>query len=156
MVLALAASGDARADTDYFGNEAPKEGVTFKVEGSRTRTQRIWLGGLGGATALAGGLGLYFHLDSRDASNEVSTSRSTLGAGYTYTLEREATRERALRSRNIAIGAYAVGGVLLVSTIVALVKTQPASAEVRVRSADPATSVVPLPGGAFAARTWSF
>lgn len=150
----LAAPGGARAD-DYFGGEDDGR-VVYRIDKDRSKNERLVIAGLAGGAVLFGGIGLLFHLDSRSASNEVSAVGDHTGRAYTAELED--TRSDALRSRNLAIVSYSIGGALVVSSVVALLLTEPGAELVTVGTeAQPAPlSITPLPGGAAVGGTWSF
>lgn len=149
----LATSG-AHAD-DYFGGEENGR-VVYRIDGSRTKRQRVIIGALAGGAVAFGGIGLLFHLDSRSASNEVSAVGDHTGRTYTQALDDE--RSRAVRSRKLAIAGYAVGGALVIGTAIALVLTEPDAELIRVddQPQPSPVSVAPLPGGAVVGGTWSF
>lgn len=143
-MLALAAPRVARAEKD----------IVIEIPGERTLEQKLLVGGIAGAGALASALGAYFHLDSRDAANEVSSDTYT---GHAWTSEDVALVDRADRSRTRAIVGYSIGGTLLVGAIVAFILTDPPSetAVIRPHGRGSAT-IAPTEGGAMAFGTWSF
>jgi hypothetical protein len=145
LVCALAvAPPPARAqERDYF---APTDPEMQLVPRSRPRRQTIWLASLAGGAVAIGGVGVLFHLDSRDKSDQVS-AHSGERTGRVYTPEVDDVRRGALRSRKIAIGAYAFGGALLVGTAIAFMVTDPGDELVRV-DGGPRPVVVPVSGGA--------
>lgn len=128
----------------------PRE-IVIDVPGVRSRTQKIALGSLVAAGVIAGSIGLYFHLDSRSAANEVSES---VFNGKTWTPEREQRFDEGERSKSRAGIGYAIGGAFVIGAIVTLIVTDPGSerAVIRPRHA----GVVPVPGGAVAGAGWSF
>jgi hypothetical protein len=153
----------AHADSnDYFGQDAPDEHVSFQVDKSRTKKQKIVIASLLAGTVVFGGVGLLFHLDSRSASNDVGAIGSH--TGLTYTPELEDTRERALSSRTFAIVGYSLGGAFAIATVVTLIMTQPGSErytvgrdeEDRVPPVEGGLTVAPTVGGAYVGGTWSF
>lgn len=151
----------ACADTDYFGQDAPTQDITFRMDIPRTRNQRIVIASLFGGAAVFGVAGLAFHLDSRSKSDQVSA----LG-DHTHVIwddAHESTRSSALQSRALAIAGYSVGGALLLAGAVALYVTEPGSKVVTVgeeRAEPPAPTVpvtiAPVPGGAVLGGSWSF
>jgi hypothetical protein len=149
----LAATGVARAD-DYFGGDDGR--VVYRIDKDRSKNERLAIAGLAGGAVLFGGIGLLFHLDSRSASNEVSAVGSH--TGRTYTPAVDDTRSGALQSRNLAIVGYSIGGALLVSSVVALLLTEPGAELVTVGTEPQPSpvSITPLPGGAAIGGTWSF
>ena len=155
LAVALAASRPARAD-DYFGAH-PADTVTVRQANHRTTGQRALIGGLLGGALVAAGTGLYFHLQSRDASNEVSVVGDF--TSLTWTPQRQDTYDRALGDRTLAIVGYSVGGALLVGSAVALILTNPGSKAVEVGPSKAPPPTVPvsfrlLPGGAYAEAGW--
>jgi hypothetical protein len=142
--LAVLAAGPAAAD-DYFA-DAQKEEVAYRIDRSRTNRQRWILGGLAGGTLLFGGLGLYFHLESRDLSDQVSAQGGE-HTGRIYTPQVDATREDALSARTLAIAGYSAGGAALLATIVYFIVTDPGEEYVTL-TPGAAPVVVPISGGA--------
>jgi hypothetical protein len=98
--------------------------ITIEIPGERTRDNKLLLAGLGAAAVLVSGLGVYWHLDSRDASDEVSSDELT---GKAWTETQVALVDRADRSRTRAIVAYSLGGALLIGTLVTYIVTEPES-----------------------------
>jgi hypothetical protein len=137
------------ADTPMF--KAPT-GHDFVVETpeERSTTNIAAIAGIAGAGALVGGLGLYFHLDSRSESNKVTagvpTSRPWLPAD-------QAAVDQASSDRTKAALCYAVGGALIIGAVVALIVTDPGSTRTVIH---PHTAIAPTPGGAIAMHVWSF
>jgi hypothetical protein len=160
LCLQGALSRPACADTDYFGEDAPTQDISFRTDIPRTRTQRIVIASLFGGAAVFGGLGLAFHLDSRSKSDEVSA----LGehTGRIWDAAHEDTRASAETSRTLAIVGYSLGGALVIAGAVALYVTEPGTTIVTVgteRAAPAPTvpvSLVPVRGGAVVGGAWSF
>jgi hypothetical protein len=154
LALALVAS-PARAETDPSAGDVPDGDVQFQLERSRTKKQRVVILSLLGGAAVFGGVGLLFHLDSRSASDEVSAVGAHTGRVYDAALDD--TRNRALRSRNLAIAGYAVGGAALVGALVAVIITEPGT-EVFTVGTEAATpvSLAPRPGGFVVEKAWRF
>jgi len=149
LVTLTVLAGAARADTDYFAQPAPS---TIKVRQTRSRTtsQHLMIGGLAGAGAVAGGLGLWFHLDSREAADAVSADDPRLIG--TWTPDRQESYDRAESSGSKAIIFYGVGGLCLVGAVVAAVLTQPGEEEIEVGPRH--ASIAPVPGGAVVGGAW--
>ncbi|MEO8700025.1 MAG: hypothetical protein ABI867_08270 [Kofleriaceae bacterium] len=99
----------------------PRE-IVIDVPGERTRNQKILIGSLLGTGAIAGAIGLYFHLDSRDAADSVSASQPT---GEAWSDDDQALVERGARSRTRAAIGYSIGGAFMIGTIVSLIITSP-------------------------------
>jgi hypothetical protein len=156
-LLALAgvlfATGGAHAD-DYFGSDDGR--VVYRLDKSRTKQQRLVIAGLAGGAVVFGGIGLLFHLDSRSASDRITEVGEH--SGRTYTPEIDDQRSDALRSRNLAIAGYTIGGALVIASVVALLITEPGAELVTVGNEQQPSpvSIVPLPGGAVVGGTWSF
>lgn len=130
--------------------------IVVKYHPDRSRENVTMVALLGGAGVLFGGVGLYFHFDSRSASDEVKSHRYT---GRTWTQEREDTFDRAHRSAAIAGVAYGIGGALLIATAVAYIVTEPPLETLVIHphtDPKPVTIVAPIPGGAFVSRGWEF
>ncbi len=132
----------------------PKE-IVIETPGERSTENKLLLAALAGAGVLAGGLGLYWHLDARSASNDVSSDSFT---GRAWTAEDAALVDQADRSRGRAVVAYGIGGGLLVAAVVALIMTEPASETTVIRPHAPPLNpvVTPVPGGAVLGGGWRF
>ncbi len=150
----------AQDQPDYFGKRGVPADVSFRQAKPRTRKQHIILASLFGGAVLFSGVGLYFHLDSRDASNEVSLAGGTPSATYDQGVAD--VRDRAFRSRALAIVGYSIGGAFLVATFVAMAMTQPGDEIVTIDNAPKApaktipVSIAPTRGGAIVGKAWSF
>ena len=116
----------------------------------RSKKNVTVLVGMAAGGVVLGGLGVYFHLDSRDASDEVGAQKFT---GATWTAERQNTYERAHSSAVAAGVLYGVGGGLLLATAIAFIATEPKAENIVIH---PHTAVVPTRGGAFVGTGWSF
>lgn len=154
-LVALAAPARAQ-EPDYFANQTPTP-LTYRIEGERTGTQKIWLVSLAGGAVLAGGLGLYYNLESRDIADEVGTEAGA-GPALVYTPEideRRRTGERyAMRARVL----YGLGGALVIATAVYFVWTSPDDRVIAYGSDDdrPDVTIAPVRGGAVIGAGWSF
>ena len=129
--------------------------IVIETPGERPLENKLLVGGLAGAGVLASALGLYFHLDSRSASSDVSASKFT---GHAWTADDQALVDRADRSRGRAIIGYSVGGALLIVAAITLIVTEPRS-ETTVIHPHRARSipvVAPTEGGALFGGMWSF
>lgn len=131
--------------------------MTFEVDKERTTRDKLMIGAFGAGALVFGGIGLLFHLDSKDKSDAVSASgRHT---GLTYTAELDQTRKDALRSRNLTIASYGIGAGLLVTTFVVYLITDPGTETITLddgRAALPPISIEPVAGGAIATGGWRF
>jgi len=124
--------------------------IVVEVPGERTRMNKLTLLSLTAAGAIVGGIGLYYHLDSRSASNEVSADEFT---GRSWTADNDALVDRADRSKTRAAIAYTAGGLLVTAAIVALIATEPKSETAVIR---PGAMIAPTAGGAMLGGMWSF
>lgn len=125
--------------------------IVVKSRPDRPRTTVFALAAGVGVGAILGGVGLYYHLDSRDASKELSSHKAT---GETWTAERQATFERAHDSSVAAGVLYGIGGAVIVGTVIALVLTEPKEETTVIH---PHTALVaPTQGGAIVGGMWSF
>lgn len=143
-----------------FGLLAPRvaraEGdIVIEIPGERSMENKLLLGGLAGAGFLAGVVGAYFHLDSRSASNDVSSDKFT---GHAWTAEDQELVDRADRSRSRAIVGYSIGGALLIGAVVTYIVTEPASerAVIHPHGRGSTALVVPTEGGAVVGGMWRF
>lgn len=128
----------------------PRE-IVIEVPGIRSKQTRFVLGSLLVAGGIAGALGVYFHLDSRSAANDVSEA---VFSGQTWTPARQARLEEGDAARGRAGIAYGIGGALVVGAIIALIATEPKSEQAVIRPRH--AGVTPVPGGAIAGAGWSF
>src|SRR5690606_24797840 len=99
------------------------EPMTFEIARERSKRVKITLAALAGSALVVAGIGALFHLDSRDKSDEVSTSGPHTGRLYTAAVDD--TRRAALRSRNLTRVSYGLAGGLLVSVLVVYIATDP-------------------------------
>ncbi len=128
----------------------PRE-IVIDVPGIRTKQTRIVLGSLLAAGTAAGLLGMYFHLGSRSAANDVSQG---VFNGKTWTPERQDRFDEGERDKTRAGIAYAIGGAFVIGAIAALIATDPKSEQAVIRPRH--AGIVPVPGGAVAGAGWSF
>jgi hypothetical protein len=134
------------------------DSISFKVERERTTRNKITIVSLGGASVLFVGVGALFNLDSKSKSDEVSTGGAQL-TGEVWTAEREQTREQAIRSRNVAIATYSIGGALALATAIFYIATDPGEELVSVEAGSPVTGAptfTPVEGGAVVGARWSW
>lgn len=126
--------------------------IVIDVPGERTLNNKLLVGGLTAAGVIAGALGVYWHLDSRDASNEVSADAYT---GKAWTDEQVGLVDRADRSKTRATIAYSLGGAILIGAIATYILTEPASEKAIIRTGG--VGVTPTEhGGTLVTRMWSF
>ena len=160
LLVTLVWAGQARGQQDYF-QQGKSDTLTFHVDRERSTQQRILIASLFGGSVLFGGVGLLFHIDSKNKSDDVSTDAGR-HTGRVYTEELDDTRRAALRSRNFAIGSYAVGGGLLIGTFIAYLLTDPGQEVVHVGTeADAGAAgarvlLEPTDGGALVGGAWRF
>jgi len=105
-LLLLALAGRAHGQERYF-QEGRTDTISFNVDRERNTQQRILIASLFGGAVVFGGVGLLFHIDSKNKADEVSTD-SGRHTGRIYTEELDDTRSAAIRSRNFAIASYAL------------------------------------------------
>ncbi|HEY5923989.1 MAG TPA: hypothetical protein VIV11_20055 [Kofleriaceae bacterium] len=122
----------------------------------RSKKNVYVLGGLAVGGVLAGALGLYFHLDSRSAIDEVGANKFT---GETWSPAHQDTYDRA-RSSSIAAGVlYGLGGGLLLASAIAYIATEPKPETMVIHphaSPKPTALVAPTAGGAVVGGMWRF
>ena len=128
----------------------PRE-IVVDIPGLRSTQTKVMLYGLAAATTIVGSIGLYFHLGSRSAADDVSRS---LFDGETWTQNRQARFDDGERDKSRATVAYTIGGLLLTGTIVALIVTEPKSERSIIRPRH--AGIAPTQGGAVAGAGWSF
>jgi hypothetical protein len=128
----------------------PRE-IVVDIPGMRTPQTKLMLYSLAAAGVVAGGIGLYFHLDSRSAANAVSRS---IFEGETWTQDRQDRLEEGQRSKSRAALSYTLGGLFVTGTIVALILSEPKSERTVIRPRH--AGIAPTPGGAVVGAGWSF
>jgi hypothetical protein len=149
-VLLTLGTGVARADTDYFATSGDASTVKVRHEKSRTPGQKALIYGLLGGAGIGLGVGIYFHVDSHAAANEVSEDN---GAPTIWNDRRQDIYDRAHSSGTTAIVGYSVCGALAIGAVVASVLTRPGHEVTEVR---PQTSLTISHGGAMVAHAWTF
>jgi hypothetical protein len=156
-VLVLLAGG-ARVQAQEYFRKGGNDSLDFTVDRERNSRQKVLIASLFGGSILLGGVGLLFHIDSRNKSDDVSTDAGR-HTGRIYTEELEDIRRSAIHSRNFAIASYALSGGLLVGTFIAYLLTDPGQETVRVRP-EPARRarlmLAPTEGGALVGGAWRF
>jgi hypothetical protein len=164
--LSLAASRPALADpgndtpTDPSGNVQPDSGsysavkvpdqVVVKGTPDRSPKNVAVLATLAGVGAVVGGLGLWAHLESRQASSNVSAADFT---NEEWSVGKQAEQDRANSDATKAAVAYSIGGAFVIAAIVALIVTAPQEQTVVLGKH---AGIVPTPNGATAYAAWSF
>lgn len=127
----------------------PRE-IVIEVPGERSTNNKLAVGALLGVGVIAGAVGVYYHLDSRTAANDVEAVQFE---GEAWTQEEIDLVERADRARGRAIAGYVVGSAFVIGAIAAFIITEPKAERAVIRTGASASLV---PGGAMAYRTWSF
>ncbi|MGE5180456.1 MAG: hypothetical protein ACM31C_00255 [Acidobacteriota bacterium] len=135
------------------GETGRQKDIVIVTEPDRPANNKILLASLAGGAALFGGIGLYFHLDSRSASNDVSAKRSTNTA---WTSADAARYDQAHSSATKAEVFYGIGGALLVGAVVTWIVTAPNSETTVIHTGGGTPVVAPTPGGALVGGAWTF
>lgn len=156
LLLLVAATRVARADepadpNDTLVYKAPTgHDIVVVTDNDRSTSNIALVSGMAGAGALLGGVGLYFHLDSRSESSKVS---ATVPTSRPWLPSDQAAVDQAASDRTKAVIFYSLGGALVVAAAVMLIVTDPGSTTTVIH---PHTALVPVPGGAIAMHAWSF
>jgi hypothetical protein len=124
--------------------------IVVDVPGVRSRNNKIILASSTALGVLVGALGVYYHLDSRDAANAVTATTFT---GRAWTPADDELVDQAERSRTRAAIAYSVGGALVTAAIVGFIFTEPKSEREVIRPHAQAT-LAPTQGGAMLGGVW--
>lgn len=144
------------ADSRNFAGPRGKD-VVIVAYPDRTTKNLVTLGVLAGAGVVVGAVGLYFHLDSRDASDKVAAHNFT---GEAWTADRQDAYDRAHSSATAAGVLYGIGGALVLATAVVYIATEPKAETMTIHphvDPKPSAFVAPLRGGgAMVAGAWSF
>jgi hypothetical protein len=138
-----------------YGTRAGKD-IYIKSYPDRSHKNMMGLAIAGGASVVLGGIGLYFHLDSRSKSNEVNAHKFT---GEVWTSDRQDAYEAANRSAVVAGVFYGIGGAVLLGTAIAYMVTEPKMETIVIHphtSPKPTALVAPTNGGAMVGGSWSF
>jgi len=147
-----AAASDAPAP-DYFAQHHDADTIKVRANRPRTGEQKLLIGGLAGGAALAAGIGIYFHLDSRRIANDLSADSPQV---VRWSPERRDKYDRGQLDGKLAIASYVIAGALIGGTIVAVLMTDPGSdlIEVPTRRVTPTAGLVP--GGGTVGAVWSW
>lgn len=132
---------------------AAERDIVIETPGERSTATKAALGGLLGAGLIAGGLGAFWHLDSRSAADDLSAGKFT---GQAWTADDIAKADRADRSKTRATVAYGIGGALLLGAAIAFILTDPPSETVVITPSRGTPTVAPTEGGAVLGGMWSF
>lgn len=130
----------------------PRE-IVIETPGERSTKTKVVLASLAGAGVIAGALGVYFNLDARSASNDVSADRFI---GEPWTPAHVELVDRADRASTRAIAFYSIGGALLVGATIAFIATDPKSERSVIRTTRATPTLAPAAGGAVVGGAWSF
>ncbi|MBA3500012.1 MAG: hypothetical protein M4D80_33980 [Myxococcota bacterium] len=129
----------------------PRE-IEVEIPGERSQNNKILIASIGAAGVIATALGVYWHLDSRDASKEVTADYFT---GEAWSDEKVGLVDRAERSKSRATIAYSLGGALVVGAIATWIFTAPKSETAVIRTGG--VAITPThDGGGMVTRMWSF
>jgi hypothetical protein len=127
--------------------------IVVETPGERTLTNKLVVGGILATGLAVGGLGVYWHLDSRAAADEVSAEGPT---GKAWSPSDIDLVDRADRSRSRATIAYGIGGAIVIAGIITFIATEPASETTVIRARQIIPRISPVPGGAIVGSGWSF
>ena len=130
----------------------PTREIKIEVPGERSRENKMIVGGIAAAGVIASALGVYWHLDSRDASKQVSADYFT---GKAWNDDRVDLVDRAERSKTRATIMYSIGGALIIGAIAAWIYTEPKSETQIIRTGGVALTPTE-DGGGLVSRMWSF
>lgn len=122
----------------------------------RSRSNITTLVALAAGGAVIGAVGLYFHVDSRSASDEIGATRFT---GDVWSAEHQDTYDRAHRSAVVAGVMYGVGGGLLLASAILYMVTEPKPETMVIHPHAPSHAralVAPTNGGAIVGGAWRF
>lgn len=131
-------------------------GIVVRYTPNRSKENIILLSVLAGSSLVFGGIGLYFHFDSRSSSDMVSAHKFT---GLPWTQERQDIYDDAHHSATVAKVAYGIGSAVLLTTAIVYMVTEPKMKEMSVAShasGKPTALVAPTRGGAIVGGAWSF
>jgi hypothetical protein len=150
MVPAIAhADDDVRQFPDPTG-----PAYTIKSQGERSTNNKLALASIAGGGLLLGAVGLYFHLDSRDAADSVS---ALIPTSHTWSAADQEAYDRAGSSGTKAKAFYALGSIAVLTAIVGYIITDPPTETTLIRPhRAPKPVVAPEPGGAIVGGAWSF
>ena len=140
---------------NYFAAPRGRD-IVIESREDRSTSNITLLAALGGAGAVAGAIGVYFNLDARSASAEVSANKFT---GLVWSEERQDAVDRANRSSTLAGVFYGIGGALLLATAITYIVTEPPTEKILIRphrNSKPQPVVAPTEGGALVGGSWRF
>jgi hypothetical protein len=145
----------AHADDDVAQFPDPTgPAYTVTSHGDRSTNNKLALASIAGGGLLLGAVGLYFHLDSRDAADQVG---SLVETSHTWSAADQAVYDRAGSSGTKAKAFYALGSLAVLTAIVGYIITEPPTETTVIRPhRAPKPVVAPEPGGAVLGGVWSF
>lgn len=149
-------TGDLPGDGSTGYERSVGKDIYIKSYPDRSHSNILALSIGAGASVVLGGIGLYFHLHSRELSNEVSAHKFT---GEVWTDDRQDTYDAANRSAVTAGVIYGIGGAVLLGTAIAYMITEPKMETIVIHphvNGKPTALVAPTRGGALVGGTWSF
>lgn len=126
----------------------PGQDIVIRTDRPRSATNIAEVAGLAGVGVILGGVGLYYHLDSRDNANAVSPDRPT---NQPWTAADKDKFDTAHSSAVKAGILYGVGGAAVIASVVLLIVTDPGQNETVIHP-----HVSSTPGGAIFGNVWSF
>jgi hypothetical protein len=136
---------------------APKgKDVIVVAYPERSKRNIITLGGMAAGGLILGAVGLYYHLDSRSAADEVGAHSFS---GEPWTADKQAAYERAHSSSVTAGVFYGIGGALLIATAITYIVTEPEAETMVIHphtDPKPTALVAPIKGGAVVGGAWRF
>lgn len=144
------------ADPDTHARPAPGAGkdIVIHTMGERSQNNLILLWSVSGAGALLGAVGVYYTLDARSASNDITTVSS---AHVPWTPQLQAKYDQAHDSSTKAAVFYGIGGAVIVGAIVGAIMTQPKEETTVIHPhGGGAPTFAPTAGGAVVGGMWSF
>lgn len=139
----------------YFA--APKgKDIVIRSYPDRSSTSIYAMSIAAGIGVVLGGVGVYYHLDSRDQANKINAHSFT---GQTWTPDRAVIYDEAHSSAVKAGVFYGIGGAFLLGTAIAYIVTEPKMETTVIHphtDPKPTALIAPTPGGALVGGTWSF
>jgi len=126
----------------------PEHPIVVATPGERSSHNLQFVAGLTGVGLVLTGLGAFYNLDSRSASNAVTAVTPT---GQPWTAGDQADYDEAHRLARDAAIYYTLGGIVLVSALVTWIATAPDDQYVTVQP-----TIAPAPGGAVLGGSWRF
>ena len=139
----------------YFAAPTGKD-IVIKSYPDRSRNSIWGMSIAAGIGAVLGGVGVYYHLDSRDRSNKVNAHSFT---GETWTADRAAIYDDAHSSAVKAEVFYSIGGVFVLGAAIAYIVTEPKMETTVIHphvDPKPTALLAPTRGGAVVGGMWSF